>query len=231
MATSGSIDFSVSRDDIIYGALRICGVVADSEFPTDWQLNAGAEALNMIVKAWQADGMPVWAIAEHELTLVDGTSEYTITPKLMKVIQAFNRNSTTNVDIPMRIITRDEYNRLGNKTSPGNPIQLWANPNLDDTTVRVFPVPTSVEAAANTIVLVYQKPFEDFDASTDTPHFPKEFYDALKFTLAARLAFEYGLEISDRKQIFEQAMILKAEALGFGTEEGSIYFGVDTRRW
>jgi hypothetical protein len=190
-----------------------------------------SEALNMLVKAWQSDGMPLWAMSEYTITLTDATNSYTISPKLLKVTQALNRNTDTNIDIPMRIVTRDEYNRLGNKTTSGNPIIVWCNPNLDDTTVKVFPTPTAVEAADNTIILTYQKEFSDFDASTDTPEFPKEYFDALKFALASRLSYEYGMDAQDRKQLFEQSMMLKQDALSFGTEEGSVYFGVDTRRW
>jgi hypothetical protein len=131
----------------------------------------------------------------------------------------------------MRIVTRDEYNRLGNKTTSGNPILISVIPNLTDTTVKVYPRPTSVEAAANNIVLVYQKQFDDFDSSTDNPEFPNEFFDALKFALASRLSYEYGLDVQDRKQLFEQSMILKADALSFGTEEGSMFMAVDNRRW
>lgn len=231
MAISGSTDFSVTRDQLIEGALRICGVTAPGETPTTAMYNGASEALNMIAKAWQSDGMPLWAISEYTITLTADTSSYTISPKLLKVTQALNRNVDTNIDIPMRIVTRDEYNRLGNKTTSGNPIIVWCNPNLDDTTVKLYPTPTSVEEASNTIILTYQKEFSDFDASADTPEFPKEYYDALKFALASRLSYEYGVDIQDRKQLFEQAMILKNEALSFGTEEGSMYFGVDVRKW
>jgi hypothetical protein len=231
MAISGSTDFSVTRDQLIEGALRICGVIAPGETPTTAMYTGASEALNMLVKAWQSDGMPLWAMSEYTITLTNGDNSYTISPKLLKVTQALNRNIDTNIDIPMRIVTRDEYNRLGNKTTSGNPIIVWCNPNLDDTTVKVFPTPTAVEAADNTIILTYQKEFSDFDASTDTPEFPKEYFDALKFALASRLSYEYGMDVQDRKQLFEQAMMLKQDALSFGTEEGSVYFGVDTRRW
>ena len=54
----------------------------------------------------------------EELTLIAGQSVYTLSnPKPLKVYQAWYRNTTSNVDVPMRVITRDEYNRLGNKSS------------------------------------------------------------------------------------------------------------------
>lgn len=238
MATSGSTDFSVSRDDIIKRALRLIGVVAQGETPTTDQTTEAALALNGLVKAWQSDGMPLWALKTYSVPLTDGSASYRIgvgqtvnTPKPLKIIQAYNSDSTSNVDVPIRIITKQEYNILGNKTSSGNPIQVYYDPQNTYGDLYVFPVPTSVEAAANTIKIIYQRPFEDFDASTDTPDFPQEWYDALTYGLACRLAPEYGLPSTERKLLWQEMNIIKTEALSFGTEEGSLYFGVERRSW
>ena len=151
MATSGSTDFSVSRDDIIKRALRIIGVVAQGETPTTNQTTEAAVALNGLVKAWEADGMPLWAIKSFSIPLTAGAATYQIglsktvnTPKPLKIIQAFNHNVSSNVDVPIRIITRQEYNVLGNKTSTGNPIQIYYEPLNDYGILHVFPVPSSV---------------------------------------------------------------------------------------
>jgi hypothetical protein len=227
MTISSSYDFSTSRDELIRGALRLAGGIAQGETPTTEQTTEAAEALNMLVKSWQVDGMPLWVISEYTLALVNGTNTYTVsTPKLLKVIQAWNRNTVTNIDIPMRVITRDEYNRLGNKTSSGNPIQIVSIPNRTDTTIKVFPTPDSNAETYNEIHLVYQKPYSDFDAGTDEPEFPSEYFEALKFNLAHRLSPEYGMTLNDRKQLLQEAVLLKTEALGFGSEEGSLFFGV-----
>ena len=120
MATSGSTDFSVSRDDIIKRALRLLGVLAQGEEPTADQTTEAALALNGLVKAWAADGMPLWAIKERTVTLVADQASYTLdTPKPLKVLQAWNRNTTSSVDIPMRVVTKQEYNLLGNKETNG----------------------------------------------------------------------------------------------------------------
>lgn len=232
MPTSGSTDFSVTRDDIIKRALRLLGVVAQGETPTTDQVSEAAVALNGLVKAWQADGMPLWAIKQRTVPLVAGTASYTLAnPKTLKVIQAWNHDTNSNVDIPMRIITKQEYNILGNKTSSGNPIQIYHDPRLDSSTLYVFPVPSTTEATNNSLRLVYQAPFEDFDTATDTPDFPQEWYDAITYGLATRLAPEYGISSTDRKVLWQEMTMIKQEALNFGTEEGSLYFGVERRSW
>jgi len=97
---------------------------------------------------------------------------------------------------------------------------------------RLFNGTRTAATAATTgnyIRLVYQRPYEDFDASTDEPDFPQEWFDAIKFGLADRLAPEYGVPIVDRNDIKNRAMQLKLDALMAGTEEGSFNFMVDRR--
>ncbi len=120
---------------------------------------------------------------------------------------------------------------LGNKTSEGNPIQCWYDPQNSYGDLHLFPVPDTIAATNNTINIVYQRPFEDFDAANDTPDFPQEWYDALAYGLACRLAPEYGLPSTARKQLWQEMTLIKQDALNFGLEEGSLYFQTDKRTW
>lgn len=236
MSTSGTTSYSTTRDDIIKRALRLVGALAQGETPTPDQVTEAATALNGLVKAWQADGMPLWAIKSYSVPLTATVASYRIgvgqtvaTPKPLKITQAYNHNTSSNVDIPMRVLTRQEYNMLGNKTSAGNPIQVFYDPQRDYGDLYVFPVPSATDAASNVITITYQRPFEDFDASTDTPDFPQEWFDAVTYGLATRLAPEYGLPIPDRKTLWQEMTIIKQDALNFGLEEGSLFFQVDRR--
>lgn len=238
MATSGNSNYTTTRDDIIKRALRLIGVVAQGEIPTVDQILESSIALNGLVKAWQADGMPLWAIKTYAVPLTTGSNSYTVgigqtvnIDKPLKIIQAWLRDLTSNIDIPVRIITKQEYNMLGNKSTTGMPIQLYYEPLRDTGVLYVFPTPTSYEEANKQLHIVYQRPFEDFDASTDNPDFPQEWYDAVTYGLATRLAPEYGVPAADRKTLFQEAGIIKQEALNFGLEEGSLYFQVERRNW
>ena len=232
MTTSGSYDFSVNRDQLITGALRLAGVIAQGETPSALQISDAATTLNMMVKAWMADGMPLWCIRTVTIIPVAGQNTYTYnTPKLLKPIQAWNRQTSSQVDIPMRMISRQEYNILGNKSTTGNPIQLFFNPNLSSTEIKLFPTPDSTAAAQNVIYIVAQVPYQDFDSATDTPDFPQEWYEAIKYGLAVRLAGEYNIDIETRKTLVAEATAIKNEALSFGTEENSLYFQRDWRSW
>ena len=78
MSTSGSINFTLNRDEIIKASLRKLGVLAEGETPTSEQINDGSQALNVIVKAWQAQGIHLWKTKELTLFLTESQGSYTI---------------------------------------------------------------------------------------------------------------------------------------------------------
>lgn len=77
MATSGSTDFTRTRSQLIKGALRLIGVLRAGASPTTQQDTDAAEALNMMVKAWSADGLKLWVQTEATLFLVPDQQSYT----------------------------------------------------------------------------------------------------------------------------------------------------------
>lgn len=236
MSTSGSTNYSSTRDLLIKGALRLLGVLAQGETPSTDQTTEAAEALNYLTKAWMADGMPLWGLKEYELTLTASTAKYRIgesqavnTPKPVRVISAYR--TTSSVDSPMQVITRDEYNKIGIKTTSGYPYQVYYDPQRTYGDLYVYPVPDATVASDSTVTIVYQRPFEDFDGASDEPDFPQEWFDALKYGLATRLAPEYGVPVAERQLLLTEMTRIKQEALSMGTEEGSFYFQPDIRSY
>lgn len=61
MSLSGISTFTVTRDNLIQAAYEKLSVVALGETISSDQTTKGALALNMLMKAWEADGMPLWA--------------------------------------------------------------------------------------------------------------------------------------------------------------------------
>lgn len=85
MTTSGSVDFSVNRDEIIKGALRAARIIGKDQTPDAAHISTGAEALNMIVKQWQgkadfAPGLKVWSRKTAYLFLQQGEHQYDLGP-------------------------------------------------------------------------------------------------------------------------------------------------------
>jgi hypothetical protein len=67
---------------------------------------------------------------------------------------------------------------------------------------------------------------KDFDTSNGNPDFPVRYVDALTFGLAHALSFEYGLPISERRELERQYQSAFSEAKG-GERERADYEFVD----
>src|SRR5689334_7321747 len=78
MATSGSADFSTTRDRIIKRALQIMGVLEAGEDPSAEDTQSCALALNTMVKEWMADGFKLWKIKQVIVFLSEDTEVYSL---------------------------------------------------------------------------------------------------------------------------------------------------------
>lgn len=229
MATSGSYDWQATRADIIKSALRKIGALGDWETPTTEQTNVSAAALQALVKAWQADGMPVWVLKEQSInstnlsggTVNIGIGQTVNVAKPLKVFQAFLRRG--DIDTPLDIWDRSNYNTLVNHGLTGTPSIVYYQPLLTYGVLKCYPKPDAATQAATSVVIQYQAMFEDMDSDSNDLSFPPEWTEAIIYGLAVRLAPEYGLSINERQQLKMEAKEIKDVALGFGTEEGSLF--------
>ncbi len=88
-------------------------------------------------------------------------------------------------EIPIDVISRNEYMDLPNKTATGEPSSIHYGPKIPLGELFVWPAPVN----ANTgIRFTYQRPIFDFVASSDTADFPDEWQMALKASLSYHLA-------------------------------------------
>ncbi len=78
MATSGSSNFTATRDQIVKAAYRKIGAIRGTATPSDQMIQDGAFALNALVKHWQGRGLHVWTVTEATLFPQPGQIEYTL---------------------------------------------------------------------------------------------------------------------------------------------------------
>lgn len=232
MATSGSTTWTLNRDAVIKGALRKLAVLPSGGSPTTNQTNDAQDALNALIKAFQADGMPVWKITSLSFTTVAGAGSYTVgpgvtpsttafvSPQPLKVHEATYTPSGGN-NTPLMIINRYDFNYLSN-TASGTPVNIYCQPlGASNTTVlKLWPTPAD---SATTITIHYQAPYEDMTAATDNFDFPAYWITALIYNLAWVMAPEFGIPPIDRNVLATEAKYWKDLALSYGSEEGSLF--------
>lgn len=241
MATSGSVDFSMNRNEIIGEALRHIGVGVTGETLSNEEVSDASKTLNLQLKAWMAEGIHLWKREEISLTLVEGQNTYTIgnsgSPDLtadppLKIISAIREHTDGGV-ATMEQLSYNEYHSLPNKDTKSTPTEFMfipPNPNNNNlATVKVWPSPDATAASDWTFKFVVQTPTEDVDSGTDDLDIPPYMLEAVKYGLAYRLAPQYGLPLEERAQLARDTSSALQRALDFDTEWSSVYFRPDSR--
>lgn len=195
--------------DIIYGALRLCGI----RDTTNATLIAEAlTAFNDMRQSWEESLRH--ATTTESFTLTAATASYTIgsggdfdTARPTKIESAFIRDSS-GIDYPVDVtMTRKEYNEISDKDAAGRPSKLYYDPQ---NTLGYIYFDTAPESAETFYITSY-KPYTEYAAITDTITEPVNYEKAMKYNLAIDLAPEYNIQLIPT--VIEQAIILKNEIL------------------
>jgi hypothetical protein len=202
--------------DLITSALRKIGVVAQDEEATSDQVSEAIMALDRMLKAWQSRGYSLFTVASQSVVLTTSAS-YTLSPVRPVRINSvrFKRNG---VETPMQRFTRQEYDDLPVKTTTGTPTCWHYDRQREAALLYIWPVLAS--ASGETLEITYEREIEDVEMSS-VADVPGEWWDAVVYGLASRLADDYGVSSQMVMARAENELRL-AEA---GDREGSLFFG------
>ncbi len=76
MSTSGSINFSQTRNDLIKDALTYIGCLGVEDTLGAEDLNFANRQLDKMIKAWQGQGIGIWSKTEATILLTSGVAKY-----------------------------------------------------------------------------------------------------------------------------------------------------------
>lgn len=144
----------------------------------------------------------------------------------LRILQGNILNSAGSNSYSIEQVARENYFSLGNRTVEGTPNQFYYDPALDNGNIYVYP---RFSDGDDVIEFTYHRPFQDFDASTDTPDFPQEFYLPLMIGLAALLGPKFGVSIEERSALTKEAEYYLIQALETVVPEGSMLIQAETR--
>lgn len=233
MTVSNVHTFNLTRDELIREALELTATI-DIGSPTDPNiLESCARSLNLYIKAWQKRGLFLHTYQPAQLELVVGQDSYLLGPagagveadgltpivRPLKIIDVRYQSDTN--ELPVTSLSMSEYMELTTKDSPGRPTQYAYDPQLDNSRIYFWPVPS----VAETIVFNYQKPVDDFTTSEDTAAIPTDWLLPLTLGLAYHIAPKLQVPLSEQKALqarYEEAMqyISDFEEVSFFIEPG-----------
>jgi len=147
------------------------------------------------------------------------------TPRPLRIIDAFIR-TPEDQDTTLLTISRSEYEQLGNKFTQGVPNQFYYDIQLTNGNFYVYGVPSE---DGYVVYATIQRMFEDMTTGANTFDFPQEWFQALKWGLAAELSAEYGASLQMIPYYEEKATKYTEDCFDWSQEEASIYFQYDNR--
>lgn len=196
--------------DAVTASLRLIGAIAPSESVSASEATDGLATLNRMLDSWSNENLVIYTLtAETPLTLTPGDGTVTmgtsgdITTRPMSIEKALIRDGTT--DYNLRILTLDEYTRIGDKTTQSTlPTSIYDDGGYPQRTLTLYPVPS----AAKSLVLYTKRAITQIATLDTSLSLPQGYEEALIYNLAMRLAPEYGKTPSEL--IFNTANETKA---------------------
>lgn len=80
MTTSGSVDFTMTANDLVTAMFKKLGIVAAEQPIQAHMLQDGVQALNLMLKSWQTQGYHLWTMEEGVLFQDVGSTDYLLGP-------------------------------------------------------------------------------------------------------------------------------------------------------
>lgn len=175
-----------------------------------------------------------------QITITDATDDdaasgnkvYAYTTKSdrpQKILFAY-RSDKNGFDTEIHIIGENEYRRQSNKAASGPPVEVWYNPQGNQSTGKIWVWPVDGGSDWDKVVLIAQHLPDDFDASSDNPDFPIEWGNALVWGLAAELASEYGVSEAEQGRLWQIAQHKLDVMLAYDVENADVQFVLDYGR-
>lgn len=234
--------YSTTAQEIILSAFELIRVsdLESAQVPTTTHYNRALKSLLYMITAWQADGLQLWARKSTTFTLTAGSTDYTVGPtstvainRPLKIYNAWRHDTVSGIDVPLRLLSEKDYDDYPNKLQTGTPIALYYNPGYESNsvnsgtnargTIKIYQPADTTAASLYTIGIRYQRPFNDFDSTSDTLDFPQEWMEPIKYGLAVRLAPVYGIPMLEYDRLKAHAKEIKESVQGFDTEWQSVY--------
>lgn len=185
MATSGTYNYNPSLGEITLYAYNLIGLRNTSLLQE--HMEAARMAANMMLGRWSSEGVNLWAVDLQTVTLVQGTSTYSVPDNTVAMLDAYVTTGTGTSAINRLIlpISRTEYASYPNKQQQGFPTTYWFD-RLLSPTVTLWPVPDG-----NEVSFSYYRVRQVQDSnltSGQTVEIPYYFLEAFAYGLAQRLA-------------------------------------------
>ena len=155
MATSGTANFNLTVNDVIQEAYDRIG----GDPILGYDVRSARRSLNIMFSDWANRGYNQWTIELVQLSVTQGTNQYTLPSDLIDIINA--NVLIDNTEYSMTRLGLNDYAAISNKTSQSRPTQFYLQ-RLNTPQVLIYPTPDQ----AYTLRYYRMRKIQDITAST-----------------------------------------------------------------
>ena len=226
--TSGTVTFdkTFAVDDLISEAYERIG----SQVTSGYQLKSARRSLNIMFQEWGNRGLHYWEVAESNIDLIEGQTEYTFyrasgdgtssstnatanvygVADILEATLRTDRTATDQADSALTKIDRSTYSALSNKLSKGTPSKYFVQRFVDKTTITVYPTADSSNASKD-LHFYYVKRIQDADGTyTDATDVPFRFVPCMVSGLAFYLAQKFNPQLVQQMKLYYEDELARA---------------------
>ena len=155
MATSGTATYNLTVNDVIQEAFDRIG----GDPILGYNVRSARRSLNIMFSDWANRGYNQWTIELVQLSVTQGTNQYTLPSDLIDIINA--NVLIDNTEFSMTRLGLNDYAAISNKTSQSRPTQFYLQ-RLNTPQVLIYPTPDQ----AYTLRYYRMRKIQDVTAST-----------------------------------------------------------------
>ena len=188
MATSGTRAFSLDVATAIEEAYELAGL----EARTSYDAVTARRSLNIMFADWSNRGIQMWQITKVELTLTEGTSEYTINSYDIDILDAYIQKTVSGVvtDYALDRVDRNEFISIPNKATKARSTEYWLE-RLKTPVFHLYPTP---ENSTDKLIYYTWRRIEDNTAQINDVDIPSRFMPWLVSGLAYYLCLKKNVQ-------------------------------------
>jgi len=217
---------------IINDAYFDAGLTQEGQVPNSEQIVMGMRKLTDIINLFQTQGLKLWLLEDHPITLTAGAGTYTLGPagtvvmtKPLRVIDAYYED-VNHIRRPLVPLSWNDYTRLSQIVQTGQINSYFVDKQQTQLSVFFWLVPDA-NAATGQAHLVLQRQATNFINLNETVNFPAEWRIALRWALADELATGQPQAIMDRCQ--QRAIAYRTMLEDWDVEDAPTRFTPDSR--
>ncbi len=195
---------ATTAGDQINRALRLIGVLAESETPSAATSQDALLAMNQMIDSWNTERLSVFATQDQVFSWPAGEIRRTLGPsgdfvgnRPVLLDDATYYRAPSGVSYGIKFINQDQYNGIAVKTATSTfPQVIFVNETFPDVEMFIYPKPTQTLEWHFISVEELTQPA----ALTTELHFPPGYMRAFTYNLAMEIAPEFGVEPSPQVQ-------------------------------